>query len=84
MKDNARNAMMAAYAKDGGAIHIKKSNRGKFTASAERAGMGVQEFARHVLANKDDYSSTLVKKMERVTFTKVNWKLRHILTTLIH
>lgn len=62
MRDNARNAMMAAYAKDGGAIHIKKKNRGKFTASAKRAGMGVQEFARHVLANKDKYSSTLVKR----------------------
>jgi len=24
--------------------------------------MGVQEFARHVLANKDDYSSTQVKR----------------------
>ena len=62
MRDDARNAMMAAYAKDGGAIHIKKKNRGKFTASAKRAGMGVQEFARHVLANKDRYSSTLVKR----------------------
>jgi Zn-dependent oligopeptidase len=43
-------------------IHIKKENRGKFTASAKRAGMGVQEFARHVLANKEDYSSTQVKR----------------------
>lgn len=76
MKDNARNAMMAAYAKDGGAIHIKKSNRGKFTASAERAGMGVQEFARHVLANKDDYSSTLVK---RANFARNASKWKHSL-----
>lgn len=45
-----------------GGIHIKKENEGKFTASAEHAGMGVQEFARHVLANKEDYSSTQVKR----------------------
>lgn len=76
MKDNARNAMMAAYAKDGGAIHIKKNNRGKFTASAKRAGMGVQEFARHVLANKDDYSSTLVK---RANFARNASKWKHSL-----
>lgn len=48
--------------KKGGKIHIKKKNRGKLTASAKRAGMGVQEFARHVLANKDKYSPTLVKR----------------------
>ena len=46
----------------GGSIHIKPENRGKFTASANRAGMGVQEFAGHVLANKEDYSSTQVKR----------------------
>lgn len=45
-----------------GGIHIKPENRGKFTASAKRAGMGVQEFASHVLANKEDYSSTQVKR----------------------
>lgn len=62
MQNNARNAMQYAYAAEGGPINIKKKNRGKFTASAKRAGMGVQEFARHVLANKDNYSSTLVKR----------------------
>jgi hypothetical protein len=46
----------------GGKIYIKPENRGKFTASANRAGMGVQEFASHVLANKDNYSSTQVKR----------------------
>lgn len=46
----------------GGGIHIKKANRGKFTESANKAGMGVQEYARHILANKDNYSSTLVKR----------------------
>lgn len=47
--------------KDGG-IHIKPENRGKFTAAAKRAGMGVQEYANHILAHKDNYSSTLVKR----------------------
>lgn len=62
MQNNARNAMQYAYAAEGGPINIKKENRGKFTESANRAGMGVQEFARHILANKDKYSSTLVKR----------------------
>lgn len=62
MQDNARNAMKYAYAAEGGPINIKKKNIGKFTESANRAGMGVQEYARHILANKDKYSSTLVKR----------------------
>lgn len=62
MQDNARNAMKYAYAAEGGPINIKKKNRGKFTESANRVGMGVQEYARHILANKDKYSSTLVKR----------------------
>ena len=73
MQDNARNAMKYAYAADGGPINIKKKNRGKFTESANRAGMGVQEYARHILANKDKYSSTLVK---RANFARnaASWK----------
>lgn len=57
-----------------GGIHIKKKNRGKFTESAKRAGMGVQEYARHVLANKDKYSSTLVK---RANFARNAKKFKH-------
>lgn len=49
------------YAK-GGKIHIKKENRGKFTAAAKRAGKSVQEYARQILANKENYSPTLVKR----------------------
>lgn len=60
--------------KKGGSIHIKKKNRGKFTESAKRAGMGVQEYARHVLANKDKYSSTLVK---RANFARNSKKFKH-------
>lgn len=47
--------------KEGG-IMIKKENKGKFTESANRANMGVQEYARHILANKEDYSPTLIKR----------------------
>lgn len=47
--------------KEGG-IMIKKENRGKFTESANRANIGVQEYARHILANKEDYSPTLIKR----------------------
>ena len=45
-----------------GGIHINPANKGKFTASAQRAGMGVQEFAQHVMANREDYSPTQVKR----------------------
>lgn len=37
--------------KSGSGIHIKKENRGKFTASAKKAGQSVQEHARSVLNN---------------------------------
>lgn len=46
----------------GGKIHIKKKNKGKFTEQAKRAGMSVQQFAKHVLANKGKYSSDTVKR----------------------
>lgn len=46
----------------GGTIHIKPSKRGTFTAAATKHGMGVQEFASRVLANKDNYSPAMVKK----------------------
>lgn len=48
--------------KTGGEIHIKKSHEGLFTQKADRAGMGVQEFASHVLANKENYSSETIKQ----------------------
>ena len=48
--------------KTGGEINIKKSHEGLFTQKANRAGMGVQEFASHVLANKQNYSSETIKQ----------------------
>ena len=46
----------------GGSIHIAPSKRGTFTAAASKHGMGVQEFANRVLANKENYSPAMVKK----------------------
>ena len=46
----------------GGYIHIAPSKRGTFTAAASKHGMGVQEFANRVLANKENYSPAMVKK----------------------
>ena len=68
-------AKTVAY-EQGGKIYIKPENRGKFTASANRAGMGVQEFASHVLANKDDYSSTQVKRAN-FAHNAAGWKHAH-------
>ena len=42
-------------------IEIKKKNRGKFTAWAKARGMGVQEAASKVMANKDKYPPSVVK-----------------------
>ena len=48
--------------KGGGSIHIKDSKKGTFTAAAKKRGQSVQGFASKVLANKDNYSPTMVKK----------------------
>jgi hypothetical protein len=45
-----------------GGIHINPAKKGTFTAQATRMNMGVQEAARHILANKDRYSPAMVKK----------------------
>lgn len=57
-----------------GGIHINPKNKGKFTASANKAGMGVQAFASKVLANKEHYSAQLVK---RANFAKNASKWKH-------
>ena len=43
-------------------IHIKKSHEGLFSAKAKAAGMGTQEYASHVLANKENHSSATIKQ----------------------
>lgn len=58
------NNLYANRAAQGGKIHIKKSNRGKFTEAAKRNHMTVQQFAKHVLSNsnKNKYSATMRKR----------------------
>jgi len=45
-----------------GKIKIKKENKGKFTSWAKNHGMSVQQAARHILANREKYSPTLIKR----------------------
>lgn len=66
--------MKIPYYKNGSGIHIKEKNRGKFTKSAKEHNMGVQEFATHILNNKNKYSSTLVK---RANFAHNAKKFKH-------
>lgn len=56
---------------DGG-IMINPNKKGTFTAAATKHNMGVQEFANHVLNNKEDYSTKMIKK---AAFAKnaANW-----------
>ena len=54
-------------------IHIKKQNRGTFTASAKRAGMGVQEYARKVLS---DPNATPLQR-RRANFARNAKKFKH-------
>lgn len=72
-KLNQRKAKKEAMA-DGGTIHIKPENKGKFTAYAKSHGKGVQEMASQVMANKEDYSSAIVK---RANFAKNAAKFKH-------
>ena len=62
---NVKNGLISTprpKAKGGTDIHIKPSKRGTFTAAAKAHGKSVQGFANQVLANKDNYSSAMVKK----------------------
>lgn len=54
-------------------IHIKKKNKGKFTAAAKAHGMGVQEYARKVL--NDPNATPLQKK--RANFARNSTKFHH-------
>ena len=47
-------------------IHIKKSNKGKFTASSKKAGQSVQEHAKSVLANPN----ASAKEKKRANFAR--------------
>lgn len=58
--------------KNGSKIHIKKKNRGKFTASAKQAGQSVQEHARSVLNNPN--ATPLQKKRANFARNAAKWK----------
>lgn len=61
-----------AQYKKGGKIHIKKKNRGKFTASAKRAGKSVQEHARDVMNNPN--ATPLQKRRANFAIQAAKWK----------
>lgn len=52
-------------------IHIKKANRGKFTASAKKAGRSVQEHASKVLKSKK--ATPLQKKRANFARNAAKW-----------
>jgi hypothetical protein len=62
-------------------IYIKPENRGKFTASANRAGMGVQAYARKVL--NDPNASPLLKKRANFAINAAKWKHQFGGSTLV-
>lgn len=55
-------------------IHIKKANRGKFTAKAKKNGMSVQSYANKVL-KKGSNASTATKK--QAVFARNAKKFKH-------
>lgn len=57
--------------KNGSKIHIKKKNRGKFTASAKAAGQSVQEHARSVMNNPK--ATTLQKRRAQFAINAKKW-----------
>ena len=59
------------YLKKGSGIHIKKKNRGKFTASAKAAGQSVQKHARSVLNNPN--ATPLQKKRANFARNSAKW-----------
>lgn len=64
--------MNIAEYKKGGKIHIKKKNRGKFTASAKKAGKSVQEHARDVMKNPN--ATPLQKRRANFAIQAAKWK----------
>lgn len=58
--------------KQGGPIHIKEKNKGKFTESAKRAGKSVQEHARDTINNPK--ATKLQKKRAQFALNAKNFK----------
>ena len=70
-QQNSNEDGMNPMAKSG--IEIKPENKGKFTAWAKARGMSVQEAASKVMANKDNYSPSVVK-MANFAKNAAGWK----------
>ena len=72
-KDNLDNIMLGylEMMKNGSKIHIKKKNRGKFSASARKAGQSVQEHAKSVLNNPN--ATPLQKKRANFARNAAKW-----------
>ena len=70
-QQQALQAVLPLFKNEGGGIHIKKGNEGKFTAKAKAAGMGVQEYARKVLAS--DSASPATKKQANFARNAAAW-----------
>lgn len=56
----------------GGKIHIKKKNRGKFTASAKKAGKSVQEYAKDIMNNQN--ATPLQRKRANFAIQAKRWR----------
>jgi hypothetical protein len=54
-------------------INMKGENRGKFIAQAKRAGMGTQQFAKYVLGNPDEFSTSAAKQAKNFA----GWKAEY-------
>lgn len=72
-KGNLDNIMLGylEMMKNGSKIHIKKKNRGKFTASAKAAGQSVQEHARSVMNNPK--ATPLQKRRAQFAINAKKW-----------
>lgn len=71
MKYTGINSPFGNRFNDGG-INIKEENKGKFTALANTHGMTPLQMANHIFANKDNYSSTQIKRANFVR-NAVKW-----------
>lgn len=74
-KDETQKDKQSSDFKSGGSIHIKKKNKGKFTASAKAAGEGVQEHAHKVM--NDPNATPLQKKRANFAIQAKKWHHKH-------
>ena len=71
--DKAAAFPLAGYAK--GSINIKPENEGKFTAKANAAGQGVQEYAKKVLAAPEGEYDAATRKQANFAHNAAGWEM---------